>query len=892
MYFRSVTSFAAFAVLLSLTTFGCSNGGTVAQSSEATLLPPPASNPPTSAFSALPVAGNAPFDVQFTNQSDLGGEVFAHYEWIFGDGATSFEKSPLHTYQLPGVYAVTLTVRTDAGTATENKTDLVTVLPSGSLPLPDFSADSTSDGVPLEVQFRDESTLDPDHTFVLYAWDFGDGQTSSERHPIHTYPIVGNYTVSLTVATAGGANVETKTNFIRALVFVPPPSADFSAGQQVGKPPLDVQFTNLSSLNGAESATYLWDFGDGATSTEQHPFHQYDTIGRFTVSLTTTTRGGEDIETKADFINADLLPPIANFTGSPRRIVPGNTVNFTNLSSLDDALNPSFVWDFGDGAFSAVRDPVHAYRDEGLYTVKLTVTTLAGTDIKERVDFINVRFPAPIADFSATPISGAPPLQVTFTNTSDLRGAPDATYVWDFGDMTPFSTEQNPVHEYMDNGLYTVSLTLTTVATFPQSDFETKLDLILVGQSMNYILTFEDNIETSVLFTHDVSVIISSEVATNGKISIPGLGVLQSFSIVPGIAEEITIPISAIIEGSDITTANGIEITADDPISVYGMNRVSNGNGGSTDGFLAIPIGALGTEYFVLTTNGSQASQFAIVANRDNTQIQITPTATTGIRAAGVPYTIFLDKLEVYQLQTDSFPEDLTGTHILSDKPVAVFSGNKCAPVPADLFTSCDFTVEQLPPTTLWGTEFITVPLATRMGGDTFRILASKNNTIVDLHDGSPLIMLNEGEFEDRILVGAHEITTEANTPILVAQFAHNQEFDDEAGDPFMMLVMPAERFLSTYTFATPRPNPDLQDFSDINFVNIISTDRLVVLDDVLIEPDLFTSIPGTVFSAVQIQIVPGSHTVKSATPGQPIGLYIYGFAGLESYGFPGGMAF
>ena len=65
MYFKAVTSFAALAVLLSLTTFGCSNGGTVAQSSEATLPPPPESNPPTSAFTAVPDSGGAPLDVQF-----------------------------------------------------------------------------------------------------------------------------------------------------------------------------------------------------------------------------------------------------------------------------------------------------------------------------------------------------------------------------------------------------------------------------------------------------------------------------------------------------------------------------------------------------------------------------------------------------------------------------------------------------------------------------------------------------------------------------------------------------------------------------------------------------------------------------------------------------------
>ena len=727
---------------------------------------------------------------------------------------------------------------------------------------------------------------------MLYSWDFGDGETSTEQHPLHRYSAVGLYTVSLTVSTAGGTNTEKKPDFIEALVFVPPPVADFSATPQIGKPPMGVQFTNGSNLNGAESATYEWNFGDGDTSTEQHPLHVYDTIGLFTVSLKTMTRGGEDTETKTEFISTDLQPPIADFIGDPRTLPPGASINFMDLSDLDGALNPTFEWNFGDGtALSTEQHPSHTYATEGLYTVSLRVETLAGIDTEIKINYIDVRFPQPVANFSASPTSGEPPLHVSFANLSDLGEAPGVTYLWDFGDMTPTSTARDPVHDYMTNGLYTVSLTVTTLGG---TDTEIKSDFILVGQSMNFILTFQENNRNTRL-TSALSVTISAEVFTSGKIRIPGLEFEESFSLVPGTAEEILLPFDAMMIGSDTKKAIGVEIIANDPISVYGMNResgtVGSVIGGTTDGFLTFPVGALGTEYFVLTAIGNISSQFSIVASQDNTVIQITPTATTGTRKAEEPYTIVLDRLDVYQLQADDSLEDLTGTRIVSDKPVAVFGGNVCAVVPIPV-QGCDYAVEQLPPVNLWGTDVLTVPLGDRTGGDTFRILAAQDGTEVTIPGVVTNLLLNAGEFDERILEGVHQIS--ATAPILVAQFAHGQEFDGETGDPFMMILMPSFRFLNSYTFATPIDIPGTQVFNN-NFINIVAADAdvadaLIFVDGDKVLIGSFIEIPGTGFSAAQVPIDVGSHIVRGVR--DPIGLYIYGWGNFEAYGYPGGMDF
>ncbi|MCH7959860.1 MAG: PKD domain-containing protein [Candidatus Hydrogenedentes bacterium] len=805
MHLRVPVKHATLLLLAMVTIYGCTGGGGGGGAVASDDPVPTPTTPPLARFSATPVSGTAPLIVQFTDQSDLGGEVFANYTWVFGDGGVSTEKSPVHTYQFAGVYTVTLFVSTAVGTSTETKTDLVTVSLTGPPPVPEFSASPTLGVAPLTVQFTNQSDLGG-FTFAVYSWDFGDGRSSIEQHPLHQYSNVGLYTVSLTVSTAGGTGIETKIDFIQAIPFVLTPIADFSAIPQTGKPPLGVQFTNLSNLNGAESATYLWDFGDGQTSIDEHPLHTYGSLGLFTVSLTTTTRGGVDTETK--------------------------------------------------------------------------------------LNFIDVRFPRPMADFSATPTSGDPPLHVQFMDLSDLKGAPGATYLWNFGDGAT-STAQDPAHDYTV-GSFTVSLTVTTLGG---TDTAIKTNLIVTNKSRNFILTFEDNLDLSPLL---LSVFVSSEVTTSGQVSIPGLvpSFLQTFSVVPGTATEISIPIEAMIKEIDATTVNGIAISADDPINVYGLNREEF----STDGFAVFPVETLGTEYFVMSVTstiplnqgGNGRSHFAIVANEDNTTVQITPTISTGIRTGNVTYTVTLDRLEVYQLQTNEDLADLTGTRIVSDRPVAVFSGDLCGQVPAGV-GACDHLVEQLPPVNAWGTDVITVPLATRVNGDTFRILAAQDGTTVTIAGASPeTISLNAGQFAERVFGSIHRIS--ADRPILVAQFANSARFDGSFtnhGDPFMMIVMPAERFLDAYTFATPSSVPDTRDFD--NHINIVApgTDAaagLILLDGVSVDPVRFTAVPGTIFAAAQVPVTPGSHTV---TAPDPFGLYIYGFTVFfESYGFNGGMAF
>ena len=170
-------------------------------------------------------------------------------------------------------------------------------------PLVDFYAQPISGSEPLRVQFYDNSTNFG--TIVSWLWDFGDGSTSTERNPVHIYRQDGAYTVTLTVkgTDLAGKPVEkslTKTSYV--VVLDTKPIADFYAAPLSGAKPLTVAFyDNSTSYDGIVS--WLWDFGDGSTSTERNPVHIYTRAGIYPVTLTVKEADGDyDTKTKLSYI--------------------------------------------------------------------------------------------------------------------------------------------------------------------------------------------------------------------------------------------------------------------------------------------------------------------------------------------------------------------------------------------------------------------------------------------------------------------------------------------------------------------------------------------------------------------------------------------------------------
>jgi len=215
-----------------------------------------------------------------------------------------------------------------------------------------------------------------------------------------------------------------------------------------------------------------------------------------------------------------------------------------------------------------------------------------------------------------------------------------------------------------------------------------------------------------------------------------------------------------------------------------------------------------------------------------------------------------------------------------------VFGGNRCGNIPGPNTGYCDHLVEQLPPTSSWGSEALTVPLATRDFGDTFVILADQvETTVVIQGESAESFTLGAGESAQRLLSGSHLVT--ADGPILVSQYSNGTEWDGVTSDPFMMLIPAATQFVQGYTFATPGTG-----FPE-NFANIVALTSDAIAGDVLLDgtsvaPGAFTALSGTPYSAAQIPIAIGTHTLEAPNP---LGLYVYGYADFDSYGYPGGFS-
>src|SRR5438093_895389 len=211
------------------------------------------------------------------------------------------------------------------------------------------------------------------------------------------------------------------------------------------------------------------------------------------------------------------------------------------------------------------------------------------------------------------------------------------------------------------------------------------------NKGTEFMLTFMENYFGEPALT----LYITGDTAATGTVDIPDLEFSSPFTVTPGAVTAVSLPSSAFVTGSDVITQRGIGVTATAEIAVLGLSHISN----TTDAFLGLPVNILGTDYVVLGwKQNSAASELAIAAVEDDTQVTITPSISTGTRVAGVPYTITMNRFDAYQLKSDNAAEDLSGSTITSDKPIAVFGGARCEDVP-DTAGACDHLVEHLPPT-------------------------------------------------------------------------------------------------------------------------------------------------------------------------------------------------
>ena len=292
----------------------------------------PLSNQPVD-FTATVLTGTAPFT----------------YTWDFGDGSPIGNGNPIsHSYTLAGTYDVTLTVECKCGTASVTQQVTVTDAPTP----PDLDTLQSSSPTALGNATYFTGTLLSGSAPITYTWDFGDGTVIEAGLTInHTYTQTGQYTVTLTAANSAGTDVVTTTVEVGVA-----PVASFTSDSPAVWPDRTIDFT----FTGSDATSYLWDFGDGITSTAQSPTHTYPLLTFtkvYTVNLTVSNPFGSDAASDQVIVVNDYPVFSGVKSGPPAAINQGTpltyTIRVTNTGTLS-AANASLVscWAFSFRLFS------------------------------------------------------------------------------------------------------------------------------------------------------------------------------------------------------------------------------------------------------------------------------------------------------------------------------------------------------------------------------------------------------------------------------------------------------------------------------------------------------------------------------------------------------------
>ncbi|QIX25355.1 OmpA family protein [Nocardioides sp. JQ2195] len=369
---------------------------------------------------------------------------------------------------------------------------------------------------------------------------------------------------------------------------------------------------------------------------------------------------------------------------------------------------------------------------------------------------------------------------------------------------------------------------------------------------------------------------------------------IETVSTSAGTISQVEIPAGQGVTSEDGVESVGVRVTSTSPISVFGAMIYP----AASTGFQAYPIDALGTSYRVLGYNATQTlpgmqTRMTVIGSTDGTEVTITPKTQVGARPAGEPFTITLDEGQTYQLGSSASEQDVTGTEVTATAPVAVYGGNSCANVPTG-FPACNPILQQLPPTQAWGTEFISGRFATRAKGDTYRVLADQDGTVVKV-GGNEVATLDAGEFHEMVLPaaatepGREAVIIEASKPVLVAQFGNGSSYDATSGDPLMMLVTPLGQHLTSYTLATP----DIvsSGAGTLPWINLLVQTRdigTLTLDGVPVDASEFTGVAGTDYSVAQLSASIGQHSLSA--PHQ-FGVQVYAWGNYDAFGYSGGAA-
>jgi outer membrane autotransporter protein len=359
---------------------------------------------------------------------------------------------------------------------------------------------------------------------------------------------------------------------------------------------------------------------------------------------------------------------------------------------------------------------------------------------------------------------------------------------------------------------------------------------------------------------------------STGSVTSPG-GFDQAFDLGDSGFAIVTLPNDFELDPG-VVQSLGFKVASSAAISGYFLSRQT----ATTDMTYLIDGERLGTNYVVAGYQNIRPDQMSVQATQDNTKVTFTPKGQAAIE-------VTLNAGQTYMYQ-GSF--QLTGSSILADKPVAVFSGNNCTNVPTGV-GACDHIVEQMPSIDQLSSSYL-LAQTPRTGtlGNVMRVVATEDNTEVRVNGTVVATLAAKGDYYEGRVAGGVELV--ATRPVLVAQYLIGQGQANANTDPAMTIVPGSDQWLKSYVFATPSGTANFPtDYVSI----IIQTASLssLTLDGTVVDAALFTGLGSTLYSFGNVDVsgTEGPFAISAETPFQ---LLLSGFDSYDSYFTFGGAAF
>jgi PKD repeat protein len=383
----------------------------------------------------------------FTNHSSAASGTIS-YNWTFGDGATSTNTNTFHSYLAADTFFVTLKASTSL-TCYEETVKRIIVYPQ---PVIQFSVNDSIQCLKGNRFFFYNNSAILWGT-LSYKWNFGDGAISANINPVHPYLTAGSFSVTLKAISNQGCIDSIK----KSVAVLPSPVAAFDVQDTAHCLNKSFVFSNKSHISIGSIVQHNWKFGDGQSVTSFNSNHNYLNEGIYSVSLSVTSDQA-CMDSVSKIVRAYPMP-LASFTVNDSiQCFNGNNFNFNNNSAIQWGTL-SYLWNFGDGTNSAIKNPVHSYLTDGSFPVALKAISNQGCcdSISKPVSVL----PSPVAAYDVPDTAQCLNNSFVFSNKSHIPNGSIVQHNWKFGDGQAV-TSLNSNHNYLNEGSYTVSLSETS----------------------------------------------------------------------------------------------------------------------------------------------------------------------------------------------------------------------------------------------------------------------------------------------------------------------------------------------------------------------------------------------------------------------------------------------